>query len=570
MFNKILDRIDDKILNTILVESIFTLIIMLIRLYFLFSARNNAVASIFNYNAMISSLLVPLWLLGTTLIILLSFIKRKHYPNLSGIAFVKEIAQVVIDALRFKRSFTEMLEFNTTADPYQLDITAYPAIGWNDIDGIVFGEKNGHCIYRPPTAEGNVALFARPGAGKTSCQIIPSALQFGGSVFAIDIKGDILAATFNKRYIKIFDPARPESSCHFDPFRNIQNMSSDDRRVRIEQLANILIAEKKSGTKEDDYFTKGARNYFAGIAHYMLDSDHDTQFSDVINALVYGKFGNAVDIVKMVVDGNSESAKSYLSQYYGTNERNIQGCYADAVDSLRPLAGSLASILNSEGDCISIETLTKHHYDIYIEVAQDRLEVYSPLITMIIQSFIEEFMRLPDKSSRVKSRQILFLLDEFAQLRFDFKTISTALATLRSKNVSLFLAMQSVAQLANRYSDSQAREIIDNCAYISVMDAQDPQSREFFSRMIGEKKVLRKSTSGSVEVVERIIPPEKFGNFGDKVLIYNQGKYVLAEKCYYFKVPEDQRGPLVYDTDGNGAHFTIMRSLAIPDDNEVK
>lgn len=570
MIDKFLDRIDDKVLNTILVEVIFTLIVMLLRLYFLFSARNNAVASIFNYNAMISSLLVPLWLLGTALIIILSILKNKYYPNLSGLAFMKEIVQVGMDALRYNRSFKEMIEFNATADPYLLDITAYPAIGWNDLDGIIFGEKDGHCIYRPPGAEGNALLFARPGSGKTTSQIIPTALQFEGSVLALDIKGDILAATYNKRYIKVFNPADPTNSCHFDPFRAIADMSEDDRRVRIEQLANILIAEKVSGGKEEDYFTKGARNYFCGIAHYMLDADPDSQFSDVINTIVYGKFGNAVDIVKMVVNGDSEMAKAYLAQYHGTNERNIQGCYADAVDALRPLAGSLSSILNSEGDCISIDTLIKQNYDIYIEVAQDRLEVYSPLITMIIQSFMEEFMRLPDKATGIRSRQILFLLDEFAQLRFDFKTISTALATLRSKNVSLFLAMQSVAQLANRYNDSQAREIIDNCAYISIMDAQDPQSREFFSRMIGEKKVLRKSSSGSTEVTERIIPPERFGDLDDKVLIYSRGQYVLAEKCYYFKVPEDQRGPLVYDMDGNGAHFTIMRSLVIPDDNEIK
>ena len=61
------------------------------------------------------------------------------------------------------------------------------------------------------------------------------------------------------------------------------------------------------------------------------------------------------------------------------------------------------------------------------------------------------------------------------QLNLDFQLLSQAMNTLRSKKVSLFLLMQSVAQLEGRYGEAHAREIIDLCAYISVFNAQDPK-----------------------------------------------------------------------------------------------
>ena len=94
--------------------------------------------------------------------------------------------------------------------------------------------------------------------------------------------------------------------------------------------------------------------------------------------------------------------------------------------------------------------------------------------------------------------------------------------------------MQSVAQLNNRYTPDKAREIIDTCAYVSVMSAQDPASREYFSRMIGDKKVLRRHGDSASEATEPIVPPAQLGNLNDQVLIYASGKYCFADKCYYF------------------------------------
>ena len=60
------------------------------------------------------------------------------------------------------------------------------------------------------------------------------------------------------------------------------------------------------------------------------------------------------------------------------------------------------------------------------------------------------FMSRADVSSGKKVRDVLFLLDEFPQLSFQLETLTSAMETLRNKRVSLFLAMQSMAQLERK------------------------------------------------------------------------------------------------------------------------
>lgn len=490
---------------------------------------------------MTTTYLIVMWAIGVLFIVTYQVVVKN---NGGGV-------KTILDVLRYRRSLPEILEFNRNSDPYKLDTDDYPETPWYQTDGVILGTVDGKCIYRPSHGEGNLCLFARPGAGKTSAQIIPSALQFKGGVLAVDIKGDIYHATKDYRPILKFAPSDPDNSCHFDPFAGLKSMSEDDRRVRLKQLACTLIPQKSTGNSEaDEYYTKGARNFFIGTALFLFDINPDIEFSDVVDIIVYNKLGNALDVVMTVVNSNCDSAKMFLARYAGQVERNVIGCYGDTVEALLPLTGDVGRLLNNRGKCISIDQLL-NGWDIYLEIPQDRISTYAPVTSMIIQSFMEDFMRRDDKATGKQTRPILFLIDEFAQLNFDFSTLSTAMATLRSKNVSLFLAMQSVAQFATRYGEDATKEVIDNCSYISIMSVQDPDSQAYFSKMIGEKRVLRRSGFGSSESTEPIIPPAAFGNLDDKVVLAINGKYVIADKCYYYKDIEHIPRK-AYEIDDNG------------------
>nr|MCR5388000.1 type IV secretory system conjugative DNA transfer family protein [Lachnospiraceae bacterium] len=402
------------------------------------------------------------------------------------------------------------------------------------------------------------------GSGKSTTQAATTFRRFnanlgngGCGVFAISIKGDLLNFVRTERKnIKLFTPDKAEGSCHYDPLEGVTEMNETERRSFVEMMS-IIICPDEPG-ENADYFVKGARNYFCGIVLYLLhlhdimQSGGKMKFGEIVNRILNE---SVFDITLAIRDSDCSVAGEYTNSYVGNNEKNVSGIYNHLCKCIRPFnTGALVELCEGEGDCISPEDLNAG--DIVIDVPQDKYSIYAPSMAIIISNFLMAFMRRDDVSANQKVVPILFLLDEAVQLNLDFSILSQAMSTLRSKKVSLFLLMQSVAQLEGRYGEAHAREIIDLCAYISVFNAQDPKSRRFFQELIGKRKMLKRSTSLSEsgekltsgmsvsEVDEYVFETADFGDLNMRskkgkitkyrVLVYANGKYILGETtpCY--------------------------------------
>lgn len=435
------------------------------------------------------------------------------------------------DRRKYGRSWLELIDYFKEADKYRVDPKTLPIEDWRNADGIILGHIDKRLVKRDSDAKGNLALFALPGGGKTTGQIIPTALRFAGSVFAIDIKGDILAITKKHRNIKIFSPDNKAGSCTFNPLYGMKEMQIKERKIAVEQMAAILVPDEK-----ESYFSDGGRDFFCGIALYLLNKNPDTTFPEIVKAII---LGNGIDWVTIIKESDCQEAQEYTNSFYGTNERNVSGAYQNLSKKIRPMSnGDLDILLSGKGDCITLETL-EQGYDVYIEIPQDKIKTYAPLTTIIVQTFMTSFLTRDDLSTGKKNIPILFLLDEFNELNFDYETLMTALATLRSKRVSLFMAQQSISQLKQKYGEEGFRGIIDTCGYVSLMSAQDPYNRQYFQELIGKRKTLKSAVSENEKIVSRssqeaeeyIFDSADFNNFGDNVLIYCDGKYIVAKKC---------------------------------------
>ena len=482
-------------------------------------------------------------MVGIVLILYALYLSSVTYKDATGRSLRSDRAE-------FDKTRGYLLNFYKKADPLHLDSNTLPVENWKNAEGVILGKVNRHLVKRKSAGEGNFLLFGRPGDGKTTCQIIPTAQRFDGSVLAIDIKGDILNWTNKKRNIKIFAPDDKTKSLHFDPLSGVAEMDLTKRKLYIKNLSFVIIPDETGDNSS--FFVDGGRDFFNGIALYMLHKDPHCTFIDIVNAILKG---NAFDWVITVMKSDVPEAQDYLNAYYGANEKNVAGQYKKVTDGVRPFTdGDLGELLKPSKNSITPQMLDDG-YDIYIEIPQDKIKIYAPITTILVQNFMDFFMERSDSSTGKELRPILFLLDEFPQLNFNYDTLSSALATLRSKKVSLFMACQSIAQLEHRYKDTGSRGIIDNAAYISIMSAQDPRSREMFSKLVGTKKILKATTSKSSnngntsfsrsvqDTREPVYQPEAFGNLNDKVVIIYDGKYIEADKCKcYEKTRKSKKG----------------------------
>lgn len=451
------------------------------------------------------------------------------------------------DTSKYKRSYWQLVDYFKDAEPHKLDTSMFPVSNWRDVNGIIFGIDEKRLLAIPSNSECNLAIFGPPGSGKTSGIGIINAMQFSGSVLAVDIKGDIYnyVKKHSKRTIVRFCPDDPNAmreSFHFDPLAGIWDMDVTDRKLYIDSMATVLIPD--DGGSDGNYFSSRARKMFQGIVHLLLHKNPDISFPDIIHSILSG---NIFDWVNAAIEGDCLTAKELLASFYGNNEKNITSAYDCLTTALVNFSSPvLDKLLSKSNRSISIDTL-ELGTDVYLQISQEHLDVYAPLFTLIIQSFSTAFTKRPDSSTGAKNRPILMLLDEFPQLTFSYGLINRNLSTLRSKNVICMIIQQNLSQLEQRYKNTGARSIIGNCNYQIILGSNDITTSKTFSDFFGTKKVLKVSNSHTVskndssglsvhETTEKVFPPEHFGDLPSQnsMIIYFKGKYTECKKlnCY--------------------------------------
>ena len=483
---------------------------------------------------------VPIGLATIWLVVVFTICRDRRYRYLTGRTYGA-------DNSKYKRNYHELVEYFKNAEPHKLDTSTFKKIPWRNARGIIFGTDKGRLIQIPSNSECNIAIFGPPGSGKTSGIAIINAMSFQGSVLAVDVKGDLYnyVSKHTKRKIIRFCPDSPtalKDSVRFDPFAELGQMDDTDKKLYLESVATVLIADE--GGCDGNYFSTRARKMFQGITHLILHSNPNASFPDVIHAILQG---NVFDWVTRAIESDCEPAKELLASFYGNSEKNVSSAYDALTTALVHFSNPiLDELLSKNGNCISIKTL-EQGTDLYLQISQEHLDAYAPLFTLLIQSMSTAFTKRPDSSTGVKNRPILMLLDEFPQLTFSYKLINSNLSTLRSKSIICMIIQQNLSQLEYRYQPTGARSILGNCNYQIILGSNDINSSKVFSDTFGKKKVLKISNSETnsqnnttgrsiQEATEKVFEPEYFGDLSanNKMIIYFKGKYCKANKlnCY--------------------------------------
>lgn len=505
--------------------------------YFLSIEKNSIFYSLYSFTITIA--LTALWIF-----ILFYGIRSKRYYYRTGRHFTS-------DHRRFNRSYRELVNYFSDADPGKMDISDLPTMNWKESNGLILGKKQNKLIDYKPNKNGIVAMvWGAPGDGKTASIIIPSCRQFGlkrnrngkmvqcGAVMVTDIKGDIYEANKKYRRIKRFSTIHWKESAHYDPLINARKMTIAERSVFLENMAITLIPEDKT-RHENQYFTNGARDFFTGISLYLLNKENTISFPSIIESMV---IGNYAQWVKEIMRSEDKSAQAYTNRFFGENEKNVSGTYSKLVSSVRLFQSeSMKTLLSNDENCISPEDL-ENCTDIYVQIDPNQITMMGPLISMVYQSFMSAMLY------RKEGQQppIAFIIDEFGQIPA-MPVISQSAALMRAYNCSLLFSCQSLAMIEDHYGIAGRKLLMDcvkvNC-FLSIMD---PDTRDWASRMIGTRKVLKISNSEQTnnsssgksisETREKIFEPEDFGSLPneDALIIYYSGKYIKAEKTYYFK-----------------------------------
>lgn len=400
--------------------------------------------------------------------------------------------------------------------------------------GMIFGKLGTDCVYSPEEKEGHCVVFGGSGLGKTSAVLIPTLRSWTGSSFTVDISGDISRNVDIPNKLE-YEPGTT-GSIPYNIFHQIDQIDDiDDINEELEKLTYLLLPDDPKANSNAQYFiTEGRKILTASfIAFYGLGYDFIEICEKIMNKS-YKDLFNSIDRTK------NTKAMQYINSFEGANEQNIAGCKQSADLAVKIFATNekiKKSIRRNREDeeFFSPEKIEDHN--VFLIVPDHKLDVYSQLLHIITSQCLDFFSRRAEE----KTNQILFCLDEFASL--GKLEITSALRKFRKRHIRIIILTQSLADIDGIYSKDERVSMFDNFTFKCILGAYDVTTQELFSKLIGYKKINKKSVSSGAKGVtktvsedkEFVVEPSKFSNLKNDLILIYPGGNVKLQKNFYFR-----------------------------------
>jgi len=399
-------------------------------------------------------------------------------------------------------------------------------------NGLVFGKKGNQLVAKPDGMDGNVAIFGGAGTGKTASNLIPTILTYQGNAFVVDIKPELLEKTGhlhpNKKVLNFITPGLA-----YDPLAVI------DSYTDVVDLAQTLIPINPD--IKEPYFKESAQNILASACWEFKGTKSFSEIAEWLTA-------NPADkIIEHLSASNKSETKILINAVAGIKSEQLASLMNELRNTLVVFATDpILRQLSGKGASISPKDIEENW--IYLVLPESKLQVYKRYLSLIVSQFTRYLTQRPEKAQP----NILMALDEFPRLGF-MPAFTDAISTLRSRNVSVMILLQSLAQLDTIYQENGRKVIMDNMHYVVVHNALDNTSQQYFSDRAGAKTAVIKGktvgTGGSTGTIDALfgshstnynqqsiplIRPEEFANLEKSILYaYNLG-VARVDKAYWF------------------------------------
>lgn len=429
---------------------------------------------------------------------------------------------------------------------------------FNPYPALCLGKYNNNMVGVSHDKEWHAISLGGSGTGKTTSNIIPTLLHFKGSAIVLDIKGELYKATAHKRsqygQIVVINPTK-EDTWRYNPLAACDN--TPDGIIECEEFGRNIVPEPPGGAGQNQWVIDTTRALISAFVYEAaVQGEYMSDFVDTILGanVVFDAEGEVVPhhevLAQRIIHGD-DSMRRFGGGYVSENERTRGYYISSASNSLRTFAtdeGIRRCTTPLDGKTFNFDML-EEGCTVYLQIPESKLKQSSDLWRIIFM----QLLRHLQQRGEYRDRHILVCLDEFPQLG-RISDLPEMLATLRSRNVHVLLAGQSIADIDEKYGAVTRRRIIDNCNFISIFGATDPEGQKYFSDMIGQETIIVSSTGenetrtmvgmggGSQghniswqETGRPLIRPEDFRNLGNHVIVVAREIHPMRlQKAYYF------------------------------------
>ena len=344
----------------------------------------------------------------------------------------------------------------------------------------------------------NVLVVGGSGAGKSRTYAIPNIMQCNCSMVITDPKAELLRKTGgvlerNGYEVRVFDLINPETSWCYNPFAYVR----DDKDVL--KLINNLIRNTtpKGAQSSDPFWEKSETALLQALMLYLL---HEAPPEEQNFPMIMEMLGSAQ------VKEDDEDYQSPLDILFERLEmRDPESIAVKQYAIYKQAAGKTAkSILISCGARLApfdIQELREimSYDEMELDMIGDQRTAMFVIISdtddtfnfVVAIMYTQLFNLLCDKADDEHGGRLPYhvrlLLDEFSNIG-QIPKFDKLIATIRSREISASIILQSQSQLKTIYKDA-AETITGNCDTVLFLGGKESSTLKEISETLGKETI---------------------------------------------------------------------------------
>jgi type IV secretion system protein VirD4 len=420
----------------------------------------------------------------------------------------------------------------------------------------MMGLRN-HNLSRNVQRNKNALIIGSPGTGKTFNWVKPNLMQMNASFIVTDPKGLLVRETGqmleNNGYeVKVFDLANLANSDSFNVFDYMQSELDVDR-----VLEAITEGTKKGDQSGEDFWIQAEATLIRAYIGYLW---FDGRLNDYTP--------NIAMVAEMLrlTERQDPKQPSQVELWFATLNQALPNNYAykqwqsfnnnfkaETRTSVIAIATARYSVFDHQQvvdmidhDTMQIETWNEQKTAVFIAIPETSGS-YNFLAAIFLSTVMET---LRHKADAVLSGQLVtekpllhvrFILDEFANIG-KIPNIDKALATFRSREMSVVIILQALDQLKTMYKNGWA-SMVNLADTLLFLGGDEKETVEYLSKRAGKQTIsirnqsISHSRNGGSEnrqtQARDLMTPDEIGRLrGDEALVFISREYVFKDHKY--------------------------------------
>ena len=371
-------------------------------------------------------------------------------------------------------------------------------------EGTVLGEYKGKAVCMPKDTRLNrhICVFGASGTMKSRAIIrnaLFQAIKRGESIIITDSKAEMYADTSHlfrqSGYdVKVFNLVNPE---HGDSWNCMADLNGDTMMAQV--LTNVIIGNTSSG-KGDHFWDNGEGNLLKALI-LLVDMDRSRSPSEKHLSAVYQLLTRNSErqltalFEKLPMDHPARAPYNLFAQSSDTVK---SGIILGLGTRLQVLQNKAVQNITSRSD-IDLSAPGKRKCAYYI-ILSDQETTMAFLSSLFFSFMFIKLTRYADTTQEGRlDVPVNLILDEFNNVgriggAEDGSDFARSLSVVRSRDIRVMMAVQSLGQLQNRYGNNLWSEIIGNCDIQLMLGCTDDVTAEYFSARSGDISVQVDST----------------------------------------------------------------------------